>query len=157
MRGRSTQLRRNKVMVVASGGGHWTQMLRLRPAFEDLGAFFVGVKPMYQADVAPADFYAVRDVSRLQKWAIFATAAKLLWIILKHRPRVIVTTGSAPGLIALQLGRIVGARGVWIDSVANVEELSMSGQRAGAVADLWLTQWEHLARPGGPRYEGRVL
>lgn len=112
---------------------------------------------MYRGDVAPAQFYAVRDVSRLQKWSIFATVGKLTWILLKHRPKVIVTTGSGPGLIAIKLGRLIGAKGVWIDSVANVEQLSLSGQRAGAVADLWLTQWEHLAKADGPRYEGRLL
>lgn len=144
-------------MIFASGGGHWTQMLLLRPAIAEFDVFYVGVKAMYGDDVAPADFYHVRDVSRLQKWAIFATAGKLLWIIFKNRPKVIITTGSAPGLIALRIGKFFGARGVWIDSIANVEELSMSGRRAGAVADLWLTQWEHLARPAGPKYEGRIL
>ena len=33
----------------------------------------------------------------------------------------------------------------------------LSGQLAGRFADLWLTQWRHLARPGGPNYIGSVL
>ena len=33
----------------------------------------------------------------------------------------------------------------------------MSGRIAGPFADLWLTQWEHLAREGGPEYAGAVL
>jgi len=35
--------------------------------------------------------------------------------------------------------------------------LSLSGRRVGPWADLWLTQWEHLARPEGPEYRGSVL
>lgn len=143
-------------MVIASGGGHWTQMLRLRPAFEGLDVFYVGVKAMYASDVAPAPFHVVRDVSRLHRTALLSTVAKLFWIILRERPVAIVTTGSAPGMLALRIGKWLGARGVWIDSMANVEQLSLSGQKAGAAADLWLTQWEHLARPGGPRHEGSV-
>ncbi|MDP1534352.1 MAG: hypothetical protein Q8N44_21840 [Rubrivivax sp.] len=149
--------RRTRVMVVASGGGHWSQMLRLRPAFDGLDVFYVGVKSMYRSDVAPADFYAVRDVSRLHKWALFATVARLLWIVLRERPAVVITTGSAPGLLALRLGKLFGARCAWIDSIANVDQVSLSGRQAGKVADLWLTQWEHLSRPNGPRYEGSVL
>ena len=42
-------------------------------------------------------------------------------------------------------------------SIANAEELSLSGAKAGSCADLWLTQWPHLAREGGPRYLGNVL
>ena len=42
---------------------------------------------------------------------------------------------------------------MWIDSVANVEELSMSGQMASASGDLCLTQWPHLAG-GSVQYLG---
>jgi len=51
----------------------------------------------------------------------------------------------------------MGARTVWLDSAANVERLSMSGEKIGPHADLWLTQWAHLARKGGPRHCGSVL
>lgn len=144
-------------MVVASGGGHWAQMLRLREAFDGLDVVYVGVQAMYRTDVAPARFHVVPDVSRLHRWMLPVTVLRLVWVLLRERPRVIVTTGSGPGYLALRLGRRLGARGVWIDSIANVEELSMSGRRAGRVADLWLTQWPHLERPDGPRCEGSVL
>ena len=49
------------------------------------------------------------------------------------------------------------ARTIWIVSIANAEELSFAGQMVGRYADLWFTQWPHLARPGGPRYKGAVL
>jgi len=149
--------RRRRVMVIASGGGHWMQMLRLRPAFEGLDVFYVGVKEMYRGDVAPADFYSVTDVSRLQRWNLPATVFKLLWIVLRERPAAVLTTGSLPGLIALRIAHRLGARTAWIDSIANVEEVSLSGRKAGAVADLWLTQWPHLARPEGPQHRGSVL
>ena len=37
-------------------------------------------------------------------------------------------------------------------NIANTERLSLSGRLARPVADAWLTQWAHLARPGGPDY-----
>ena len=52
---------------------------------------------------------------------------------------------------------MLGIRTVWVDSVANAEELSMSGQKAGGCVDLWLTQWPHLAGDDGPRCYGNVL
>lgn len=87
----------------------------------------------------------------------FATARSLARIIWSERPDIIISTGAAPGYLALRLGRIMGARTIWLDSIANVEHLSMSGFRIGRSADLWLTQWPHLARPEGPHYEGAVL
>ena len=68
-----------------------------------------------------------------------------------------MTAGSAPMLAFVLLARLMGVRTLWIDSIANVEEVSLSGRKAGAVADLWLTQWEHQQRPGGPSYRGSVL
>jgi hypothetical protein len=81
----------------------------------------------------------------------------VLLLLLRVRPDVVISTGAAPGYFALRLGRILGARTVWVDSVANAEELSMSGRMAGKYADLWLTQWEHLAEKGGPMFKGSVL
>ena len=66
-------------------------------------------------------------------------------------------TGAAAGFLMCFWGKIFGAKVIWIDSIANVDELSMAGQMAGKFADLWLTQWPHLARADGPEYAGAVL
>ena len=76
---------------------------------------------------------------------------------MKENPDVIVSTGAAPGYFAIRFGRLLGIKTIWIDSIANAEELSMSGQKAGKHADLWLTQWKHLAKPQGPLYYGNVI
>jgi hypothetical protein len=77
--------------------------------------------------------------------------------VLRERPDVVLSTGAAPGFFALLFGRLLGARTIWLDSIANIEELSMSGRMARRHADLWLTQWPHLARPDGPECAGRVF
>ena len=61
------------------------------------------------------------------------------------------------GEVKFVLAKKLGATTVWIDSIANVEELSMSGRHARRHADVWLTQWPHLAQPDGPHYRGGVL
>ncbi|WP_220347888.1 hypothetical protein [Alkalilimnicola ehrlichii] len=54
-------------------------------------------------------------------------------------------------------GKLLGAKTIWVDSLANAEQLSVSGAKVRRFADLWLTQWEHLAAPDGPHYRGAVL
>ncbi len=68
-----------------------------------------------------------------------------------------ISTGALPGYMALRLGKLLGANTIWVDSIANVEELSESGRRIGNHADLWLTQWQHLAKPEGPEFRGSVI
>ena len=97
------------------------------------------------------------DATRWNKLKLLRMALQITWILLRERPDVVVSTGAAPGYFALRLGKWLGARTIWIDSIANVERLSLSGQRIGPHADLWLTQWPHLARPDGPQFPGGVL
>jgi hypothetical protein len=102
-------------------------------------------------------FYVVNDATRWNRLGLVACALRVLWVLVRVRPDVIVTTGAAPGFFAVVFGKLMCARTVWIDSIANADELSGSGARVGRFADLWLTQWPHLASEGGPRYEGAVF
>jgi hypothetical protein len=131
--------------------------MRLRPAFEGLNVTFVSVNSFRRDEVRGHRFFTIPDASRWNKHMFIPMAFKILWILIVARPHVVVTTGSAPGYATLRLAKFLGSRTVWIDSISQIEALSMSGQLAGEVADLWLTQWPHLARPGGPEYSGSVL
>lgn len=149
---------RLKIMAIASGGGHWVQMRRLIPVFEGAEVFFVSVDPSSASDVPQHRYYSIRDVSRRDRLGFVVLIWQLLRILLRERPDVVITTGSAPCLFALGLARyLLRARTIWIDSIANAERMSTSGLQARRVADLWLTQWQHLARPEGPQYWGSVL
>jgi UDP-N-acetylglucosamine:LPS N-acetylglucosamine transferase len=149
--------RRRRVLAIASGGGHWVELLRLRPAFEGHEVVWCTVDASYRAHVPGAPLHVVRDVTRWDRAGLAPAALEVLQVLLEVRPDVVISTGALPGFFGVVLGKALGARTAWIDSLANVEELSMSGARVGPFADLWLTQWEDLARPGGPRYEGAVL
>lgn len=150
-------MNKRPVLAVSSGGGHWVQLIRLRLAFDGHEVVFVTVNEAYRSDVAPARFYSIHDATRWNKFGLLKMALQLTWILLRERPRVVISTGAAPGYFALRIGKWLGARTVWLDSIANVEKLSLSGQHVRKYADLWLTQWPHLARPEGPHFIGGIL
>ena len=149
--------RRCRLMAISSGGGHWVQLLRISLAFDKCDVTFVTVHKSYRDQVADHGFFVINDATRWNKLGLIKLTLKLAWIIWKKKPEVVISTGAAPGYVALRLGRMMGARTVWLDSIANVERLSLSGQKIGQHADLWLTQWAHLAKPEGPHYAGSVL
>ena len=147
-----------RILAVASGGGHWVQMRRLAEAFEGLDVAYVSVREGYAAEVAEHRFYAVRDATRWDRLKLLVLAAQLVRILLTERPAVVVSTGAAPGAIALVLARyLCRSKTIWIDSIANCERMSSSGRHARWVADVWLTQWPQLRKDGGPDYWGAVL
>lgn len=149
--------RPKRVVAISSGGGHWVELLRVREAFRGHCVTWVTVRDAYRADVGEDPFVVVPDATRWNKLALARCAIRILWTLLRTRPDVVVSTGAAPGYFGVRLGKLVGARTIWLDSLANVDELSMSGERVGKHADLWLTQWAHLATPDGPQYRGAVL
>lgn len=158
-----------RVMAVASAGGHWIQLRRLAPAWAGCQVVYVTTDPSLksgvqqeaaaQGDPAPG-FHVVTEANRWQKLRLLWSLIQISLVLLRTRPDVVITTGAAPGFFALRLGGLMGARTVWVDSIANADELSMSGKMAGKHCDLWLTQWEHLADPDGPdgpKFRGSVI
>ncbi|MFB3306853.1 hypothetical protein, partial [Pseudomonas sp. AMR01] len=148
-----------KIMLVASCGGHWVQLLRMRKTWNGLQVVYVStdggladiVKSLAKKEGNPLpEFEAVTDANLSEKILLIRQFIEMFFIVWRHRPEVIITTGAAPGYFALRCGKLFGARTVWVDSIANAERLSKSGKEVRKYADLWLTQWEHLARPEGP-------
>ncbi|MCC5821676.1 MAG: UDP-N-acetylglucosamine--LPS N-acetylglucosamine transferase [Planctomycetes bacterium] len=134
------------------------ELLRLAPAFTDCDMAYVTVVSDYRDQIpSSARFHTVVDVTRWNKLKWLLCAAQLARIIAKERPAFVITTGAMPGYLACRIAKVLGAKVAWLDSIANVEELSRSGQLAGRFVDLWLTQWPHLADSNGPEYRGAVL
>ena len=146
-----------KILAIASGGGHWQQLMAMRPALAGHDTFYLTTLPGLPEQFGAAPARIIPDCNRDQKLAIVRTSAVLLRELLRHRPDVVISTGALPGVIALALGRAIGARTIWVDSVANAEEMSMSGRLARRVAHLWMSQWEHVAKETGAEYAGAVL
>ena len=140
--------------------------MRLRAAWEGCDVTYVTTDPglieaLRQAATDCGEpeptLRIVVDGNRWQKRRLILQLLQVLVLMLRIRPDAVISTGAAPGYFALRIGKMLGARTIWIESVANAEELSMSGRKIGKHADLWLTQWEHLAQPDGPHYWGAVL
>lgn len=146
-----------RVLAISSGGGHWEQLMMLRNAFTDCDASFATTLPSLLEHAGLRNGHLVHDCHRGDLVGLAKCARSCLRLLTAIRPDVVVSTGAAPGLLCLLIARAFGAKTIWIDSVANAERLSMSGKIAQRLADVCLTQWQHLARPGGPHFAGAVL
>lgn len=146
----------SRVLGIASGGGHFIQLMRLSPAWEGHQVSIATVDPSSRALVGDAPFFTFRDVSRADWWHIPAATLGIARILITVRPQVIITTGALPGLIACALARPFGVKSLWVDSIANSEVLSGSGGQAGLVCSQVVTQWPHLSA-GKVEHWGSVL
>jgi UDP-N-acetylglucosamine:LPS N-acetylglucosamine transferase len=151
------RLRRDfTILAVSSGGGHWEELMLLRPAFADVNQVFATTNAELAKRDHIAEFKYLPDANRDEPWRAticFVAAARLIWRV---RPDVLITTGALPGLFCLIWARLLGAHTIWIDSIANSDQPSLSGRIARPFTHDWFTQWEHLAA-NRRRYEGAVL
>jgi UDP-N-acetylglucosamine:LPS N-acetylglucosamine transferase len=141
----SAQAGRTRVLAVASGGGHWEQMMLLRPALEQFDVTFATTDAGLAEREGLVEVLVLRDTNRDKPLDGLRCAWDAIRAVATVRPEVVITTGALPGLIVLIAARGRRARTIWIDSVANSEKPSLSGRFARSFASLWLTQWEHLA------------
>lgn len=139
------------VLAVSSGGGHWLQLCRVAEAFEGTRLITACTVDGPAMPTIVHRHHRLRDATRWNRWGLLVLGQQVARLTLRERPDVVVTTGAAPGLWALLWGRMIGARTVWIDSLANVEQLSAAGRLARWVATDWWTQWPHLAAPPDPQ------
>ncbi len=146
-----------RVLAIASGGGHWQQLMLLRPAFEGCDVLYLTTLPGLPEAFGAAPARIVPDCNRDRPLQAARSLAAIAAQVARHRPHVVISTGALPGVIALGLGRAARARTIWVDSVANAEEMSMSGKLARRVADLWMSQWPEVAAAVGAEHAGAVL
>ena len=148
---------RPRLLVGASGGGHWIELRRLKAAFEGFEVAYVSTFPSYAEVVAGHRYYAVPDASRFSLTGFAPIALRALRILLRERPAAFLTTGSAPMLPFVLLARLFGVRTLWIDSIANGEHLSTSGRIAKRLAHRCLAQWPGVANEEAIDYWGKII
>jgi UDP-N-acetylglucosamine:LPS N-acetylglucosamine transferase len=102
--------------------------------------------------------YVIGECNRRNPLSALRVLVRCVRTSIKERPDIVITTGSLPLAIFCFSAKVFGAKIVWIDSIANVERLSMSGRFVRCFADLFLTQWPELAsRYKNVEYRGAIV
>ncbi len=148
---------RKKILAVASGGGHWVQLLCLESSFDGHDVVYASVEENYRSQVNGAKFNVLTDANMREPLNLLLLIFESFVLVLKEKPDIVITTGAAVGVFPLIFSKILGARTVWVDSIANTARLSLSARLARCSCDLMLTQWEHLSDKGSIEYVGSIL
>ncbi len=149
-----------KLLAISSPGGHWIQLTRLCERLQDRYDIVYAMPDNLfntSATLSEKRVYPITDVSADDKWRLVPCALQVARILWQERPQAILSTGAAPGAVAMGLGRLFRIRTIWVDSIANVKQISRAGRLAQRFADVFLTQWEHLSDGKSILFKGAVL
>ena len=152
-----------RICLTASAGGHFAELLRLRPAYADLPHFYMLPRNAARAqDSSIGRVYWVPDYGRGVTWRRTAATGELavrsIAIYLRERPNVVITTGAATGLLVALLVRATGGRVIYVECSAQVRTPSRSGRIFRWIAQPFFVQWPTLTRHyPGCEYGGLLL
>lgn len=159
----SLDVLRKTLVVGASSGGHVNELLVLLKAAKDIWpiqpAAYVTTMAI-SSDAFPVKgppVHILGEADRTKKMGSLKVAWRALRTAYQLKPDIVVTTGSGPLALFCLWARILGAQIVWIDSVAQVDRMSLSGRLMRPVAHLRLVQWPNLTeRHPGTEYVGEL-
>lgn len=89
---------------------------------------------------------------------VLKNAIESVWILLKERPDLIISTGSDVAVATCIIGKLIGKKLIYIESGGYVTSRSLSGRLVYPFADLFIVQWKPAlqnfpkARYGGPLF-----
>lgn len=136
-----------KVCLVGSSGGHLTHLYMLKPFWEKYDRFWVtfdkeDAKSLLQGE----KMYSVYFPSNRSIKALFINTIKALQIIPKERPDLIISFGAAPAIPFFYIGKIFGAKTIYIEVFDRIDESTIAGQLCYPVTDKFIVQWEEMKK-----------
>lgn len=148
-----------KICLAASAGGHLTELLKLADSWQQYEVFYVSTANIVAKKLNRyGPTHVVGECNREHLLQVFLVLFRCVRVIIHERPNVIISTGAAVGCIMCFLGKLLGAKVVWIDSIANVGWISLSGRMVRHIADLFLVQWPEVAEQySNVEYSGTAI
>lgn len=125
----------NQLLKLLDVSGSWPQP----PSF-----YITTLEALAEKLTQRGPVYVIGECNRQHPLRVAQVLVRSLRMVRKERPDVIITTGSLPLAIVCLAAKLFGAKIVWIDSIANIQRLSLSGRMIRHFADLFLTQWPGL-------------
>jgi UDP-N-acetylglucosamine transferase subunit ALG13 len=140
---------RRTVWMTSSGGGHAELLAQLLPAVRQFDRTWVmpdvhrsqWLREKGEHVLLVPDWY--RD--RSHRSLLHATLHSV-WLAVRHRPRIVVTSG--PGLVVpfCLTARALGAKLIFIETPARLSEPSKAGALLGRFSSAVLVQWKSMAQ-----------
>ncbi len=136
-----------RIAFVASSGGHWAELLCLMEVADAHESFFVTEAGGQAEELEGRTVYTVPQINRKQKGFIpsflklFVQAFKTFR---KEKPNVVISTGALAAFPYCLMGKLRGAKVIYIETFARIQGKSLTGKLVYPFADLFIVQWESM-------------
>lgn len=136
-----------KVCLVGSSGGHLNHLYMLKPFWRDKDRFWATFfredsRSLLEGEkVYPLYYPSNRSIKAL----IINTIAAIK-ILRKERPNLIISSGAAPAVPFFYIGKLMGAKLIYIEIYDRLNSGTVSGRLCYIIADRFIVQWDEMNR-----------
>ena len=127
-----------KICFAASSGGHYEQLMMLKPLMEKYDSFVITEKTDYSAEAKGEKTYYMKQVNRREKdfiWRMIQNAWKSIGIYRKEKPDVVICTGVLAMIPICLISKFMGKKLIYIESFAKVTSPTETGKLLYKFAD----------------------
>lgn len=136
-----------KVCFAASSGGHYEQLMMLKPLMEKYDSFVITEKTKYDSSCKEERTYYLKQVNRREKMfpiMLLLNAFSSLKIYFAEKPDIIVCTGVLAMIPMCMIMKLFGKEVIYIESFAKVTSATETGKVMYKLADRFFVQWESM-------------
>ena len=142
-----------RVLFISSTGGHYNELMQLKPLFEKYNYHIITEKDKVTAKEKEKYgkkisylLYGTRAHLIKYIFILFINCCISLFYYIKYRPQYIVTTGTHTAGPMCCIGKIFGSKIIYIETFANRNTKTATGRLIYKIADLFIVQWEEMLK-----------
>lgn len=134
-----------KVCLVGSSGGHLTHLYMLKPFWKNKERFWVtfdkeDARSLLQGEkLYPLYFPSNRSIK-----ALIINTWRALKILSKEKPDLIISTGAAGAVPFFLLGKLFGAKTIYIEVFDRIDAPTIAGKLCYPVTDRFIVEWDEM-------------
>jgi len=141
-----------KVLFISSTGGHLSELLQMKPLFKKYKSYIITEKTKSTC-VLKTQYERVSFLMYGSKHYVFTywfkflfNTFKSLFLFIKIRPNVIVTTGTHTAVPMCYIGKLFRKKIIFIETFANRNTKTVSGKIIYPIADVFVVQWKEMLK-----------
>ena len=118
-----------KVCLVGSSGGHLTHLYMLKPFWQDKDRFWVTF-----------DKEDARSLLKGEKmYSVYYPSNRSI-------KALIISSGAAPAIPFFWIGKLMGAKTIYIEVFDRIDASTIAGKLCYPVADKFIVEWEEMKK-----------
>lgn len=136
-----------KICFAASTGGHFEQLMMLKPLMDKYDSFIITEKTQYKSNTKGIRTYYLNQINRKELTCcprMIANVFKTFRIYSKEQPDLIICTGVLAMLPMCLWMKLKKKKVIYIESFAKVTSPTLSGKLMYKYADQFYVQWPQM-------------